>query len=415
MVELAKRGGGSSRFISDREEMEKTFGSELDRMVVPVARSLDMQLEFLLPVEILGTWGYKNQIGENEIRYAQDTLHHRDYETILAHIRVQEQPKPGTVELLRFTIVYEDLQGNKHRSGPHVLQAELVDSERPVSGFSSAMVLQSGTMMRFAQSLKTIGELYYSCKEEIDEINLRRDEIWRGGDQAAYDEITSPEIQRLEIAVAAKMQRAMDITVAMKKEVMNVRLRLDNEGFDDEIEILEKYIEIIGEELEWEQPQVAAVLRDQEIRPVVAERSLDEHLGHLFTEMTYDLKLMDRGVVAISGFTTKEGTSSGLLELLNEKAVAEIGKIDTLTLVEREKLDMLLEEQELALTDLTDTTTAIEVGRVLTANYLVTGSVIEMATSVVIFGRIINVESGEIESVAQVIVPKDADVRKLLI
>ena len=27
MVELAKRGGGSSRFISDREEMEETFGT----------------------------------------------------------------------------------------------------------------------------------------------------------------------------------------------------------------------------------------------------------------------------------------------------------------------------------------------------------------------------------------------------
>jgi curli biogenesis system outer membrane secretion channel CsgG len=119
-------------------------------------------------------------------------------------------------------------------------------------------------------------------------------------------------------------------------------------------------------------------------------------------------------VVAISGFTTKEGEPSALVELLNETAVVEIGKIDTLTLVEREKLDMLLEEQELALADLTDTTTAIEVGRFLTANYLVTGSVIEMANSVVIFGRIINVESGEIESVAQVIVPKDKNVQKLL-
>jgi TolB-like protein len=121
-----------------------------------------------------------------------------------------------------------------------------------------------------------------------------------------------------------------------------------------------------------------------------------------------------KGVVAISGFTTKTGKSSDLIDLLNEMAVVEIGRIDTLTLVEREKLDALLAEQELTLSDLMDTEQAIEVGRFLDANYIVTGSVIEMAASVVIFGRIINVETGEVESVAQVIVPMDPDVKKLL-
>jgi len=416
MVELSKRGGGSSRFISDREEMEKTFGSELDRLVVPVARRLEMKLEFLQPVKILGTWGYKNQIRGNEIHYAQDTLHHRDYETILAHIRLPRQSTPGKKEMARFTIDYEDLDGNKHRSGPHVLQVEFVNTEHPVTGFSSGIVLQSGTMMRFTQNLKTIGELYYSCKQEIDEINHLRDELWqRGIGGASYEEISSPEIRRIEVAVASKMQRAMDITAAMKKEVMNTRLRLDNAGFDDEIEILENYIQILGQELEWEQPKVRAVIHDQEIPPLVRERSLEEHLENLFLEMTYDLKLKDQGVVAISGFTIKGGESSGLVELLNEMAVVEIAKIDTLTLVERERLDVLLEEQELSLSDLMDTSTAIEVGKFLAANYIVTGSAIKMANSVVIFGRIINVESGEIESVAQVIVHKDKDLRKLLI
>ena len=95
-------------------------------------------------------------------------------------------------------------------------------------------------------------------------------------------------------------------------------------------------------------------------------------------------------------------------------AVTEIAKIDTLKMVERSNLDAVLKEQELALTDLMDTTKAISVGKLLTADYIVTGSIIEMSSSVVIFGRIINVESGEVESVAQVIVPRDRDVEKLL-
>jgi TolB-like protein len=75
---------------------------------------------------------------------------------------------------------------------------------------------------------------------------------------------------------------------------------------------------------------------------------------------------------------------------------------------------MILDEQKLALNDLMDTSNAIEIGKLLTANYILTGSVVEMPGSVMIFGRVINVETAEVESVAQVIVPKNSDVRALL-
>ncbi|MEE8591583.1 MAG: FlgO family outer membrane protein, partial [Spirochaetia bacterium] len=113
--------------------------------------------------------------------------------------------------------------------------------------------------------------------------------------------------------------------------------------------------------------------------------------------------------------STKTGKAVGLLDLLNEMAMVEFGRIDTLTLVERNKLDELLAEQELALSDLMDTENAIEIGKFLAADYIVTGSVIEMASTVVVFGRVINVATAEVESVAQVILPKDADVIRLLI
>jgi len=285
--------------------MEETFGSELDRMAVPVARNLSMTLQLLQPVEVLGTWGYENRVAGRVIHYSQENLHHRDYETILAQIRILSGVSPGTRELARFTIDYEDLEGNSRRSGPHTLTVEFVDMEHPVAGLSSGLVLKSGTMLRFAQSLKTIGELYYSCTEQIDEINRRRDELWRRNSNVSYDELASPELRVLEEVVAAKMRRALDITVAMKKEVANARLRLDNEGFDDEIEILDRYIEILGAELEWEQARLTTVKGDLEM------------------------------------------------------AMVEFGRIDTMTVVERDKLDLLLTEQELALSDLMDTGNAV--------------------------------------------------------
>lgn len=282
------------------------------------------------------------------------------------------------------------------------------------------MVLQSGTMMRFARSLETVGNLYYSCRPEIDQINQLRDELWAAGadgaepEQVVYEELSSPEIRALEEAVASKMKRAISLTSEMKKEMGNVKMRLDNQGFDDEISILDNYIKILGRELEWENTRVTEVLADKEISPQVEKRPLEEHLQGLFFEMTYDLKLKDKGTVAVSGFVPKSGESIALTELLNEMAVTEIGRIETLTLVERERMDELFAEQKLSLSGMTDTSTAIKMGRLLSARYLVSGSVIEMSNSVVIFGRIINVESGEIESAAQVIVRKNRELQELL-
>ncbi|MCK5569950.1 MAG: hypothetical protein KAJ15_09550, partial [Spirochaetes bacterium] len=160
--------------------------------------------------------------------------------------------------------------------------------------------------------------------------------------------------------------------------------------------------------------QTRRIAMDEEIAPSVRERPLEGHLENLFREMTLDLGSKKRGTISISGFTTRDGKPSGLVTLLNEMALMEIAKLDTLTVIERDKLDMILDEQKLAINDLMDTSNAIEIGKLLTANYILTGSVVEMPGSVMIFGRVINVETAEVESVAQVIVPKNHDVRALL-
>lgn len=58
-------------------------------------------------------------------------------------------------------------------------------------------------------------------------------------------------------------------------------------------------------------------------------------------------------------------------------------------------------------TSLTDKLSAVEVGRLLTADYIMTGSVIETENTLIIFSRLLNVRSGEVESSAQVIVDRE--------
>jgi Mg-chelatase subunit ChlD len=374
MRELGQKGGGSSRFISGREEMEETFGSELDRMVVPIAYDLDMELEFLQDVRILGTWGYDHRIQGRTVHYYLPTLHHRDYETILASVRIPPLRAAGESNLLRFSLTYNDAWGNRRSAGPYYLKINFVDMEYPVAGFSNGMVLQSGTMLNFATALQEIGRLYYS----------------------------------------QQVQRALDLTVKTQKELKNARLRLDDLGFDDEIEILDNYIKIFGGDLVMSDSETYRIRMEEEIAPPVRERPLQEQLENLFREITLDLGSRGLGTIAVSGFTAGDGRSPNLVTLLNEMARFEISKVAGVTVIERDNIDMILEEQKLALSDLMDTTNAIEIGKLLTANHMLTGSVIEMPDSVVIFGRIINVETAEIESVAQVIVPRNGEVTALV-
>ena len=165
-----------------------------------------MEEAFLTNVEILGTWGYENKVEGMRIDYYQDTLHHRDYETILVHFRFPRQQQTGRKELVRFSISYKDLNDTQHKQGPYSLSVEVVEMDDPVSGFSNGMVLQSGTMLHLAQSLKMIGELYYSCKTEIDQVNELRDSLWqKKGEAVDYEELTSPEIRRIEQSIQSKM------------------------------------------------------------------------------------------------------------------------------------------------------------------------------------------------------------------
>jgi hypothetical protein len=382
--ELGRRGGGSSRFISDTQEMEKIFGKELDRMAVPAARDLEMKLEFVQPVEIVGTWGYENSIQGNSINYSLATLHHRDYETILVDFRTPTGAKPGKTTLARFSLSYRDLGGDIHQSGPFDISVEYVDTKVPVSGFSSGMVLRSGTMLCFAKNLKRIGEIYYSGTNTVE-----------------------PEIQE-------KIRTCLNLSVNMRKELVNAKLRLDDIGFDDEIEILDNYIRILGKDLDMQEAELRQISDDVEIVPPTSDRPLDSHLQNLFREITLEMQGKGVGAIAIAGFMMEKEHQPELITMLNEMSLLELSKLTQLRIFERTRIHQVLKEQKLALADLIDTSKAISVGKLLAAQYILTGMLIEMPNSLIIFARVINVETSEIESAAQVIVPKNLEVRALL-
>ncbi len=70
--------------------------------------------------------------------------------------------------------------------------------------------------------------------------------------------------------------------------------------------------------------------------------------------------------------------------------------------IEREKLDVILQEQKLSRTNLIDRDTALKVGRLIAARSVITGNIIETRTGIEIVARVIDTETSEILSSSDV-------------
>ena len=183
-------------------------------------------------------------------------------------------------------------------------------------------------------------------------------------------------------------------------------------NFGDELDILENYLRTFGEERGMDGSRVDEIWRNRELEPVTENRSLLERAEALFHEMELDLESRNPGTIAISGFAINDGRESGLCDLLDK--MAEDTLADVFTVVERDKIGQIMDEMKLILSDLVETNTAIRVGHMLSAEYILTGTIIPMPTTAVVFSRIIHVESSAVKATAQIIVPMTAEVRSLL-
>ncbi len=389
MVNLAKAGGGSSRFISSGEEMEKIFSSELDRMVAAAARDLTVELRLRGGAALVDTWGYENRRENGKVIYTLPTLHNGDYETILAEISLPGNKAPGELVFAEVGVRYTALNGAAIELEPVPVSAHVVDGESPVQAVSNPVVLRSTTMLELAQALSRIGSLYYSA-EPLDQ----------------------PELK--ERGASPKIEEALALTVDINKRVQNVRRLLGETTFDDEIAILESYIDILGAATRTEASRIAAFKTDTEIQAPVKKRSLSEHLRYLFDELTLALPLTEKTKMAVAGFGYPDGQNTAILKLLDESAVTSMAGAANLSLIERDKLALILEERELGLSGLIDTDEAIKVGQLSAARWILTGTLIDLPESLVVFARVIDVETSEIIAVSQVIMEKDAEIRALL-
>lgn len=88
--------------------------------------------------------------------------------------------------------------------------------------------------------------------------------------------------------------------------------------------------------------------------------------------------------------------------------ITDLSAVRDIQLVEREHMQDVLKEQEAQRTKYFDQSTAVQTGRLLGAQYIVTGAFVSVQPSMRIDTRVIRVENGEIVKTAKVIGTQDS-------
>ena len=107
------------------------------------------------------------------------------------------------------------------------------------------------------------------------------------------------------------------------------------------------------------------------------------------------LQVAERLSLTVLPFEQKDAISNTGLSFQNNLMDALVNQ-NRFRMIERDKLDLILNEQKLSRTALIDKGTALRLGKLVAAASIITGSIVETRTGIEIVGRLIDTETSEV-------------------
>jgi TolB-like protein len=142
--------------------------------------------------------------------------------------------------------------------------------------------------------------------------------------------------------------------------------------------------------------------------------SLDQRLAELSKDISDEITGNQKTTVAVADFVDLDGRVTSFGKFLAEELITRLYKTKKLKVIERQRLDKVIAEQKLSLTDIIDASSAKRIGRILGVDAIVAGSTSELGDTFRINARIISTETGELLAAAAVTVAKDKEVCSLV-
>ena len=120
---------------------------------------------------------------------------------------------------------------------------------------------------------------------------------------------------------------------------------------------------------------------------------LDILFDSLFSFLTPEIK---GARITVVPFTENAGQGSGIGESLAEFMIVRLQQLGVFTLVDRNEFERVIGEIELSQTGLIDDAATIEIGKMLSSQYLLTGSISMLFGKYRITAKVINIETTQI-------------------
>lgn len=126
------------------------------------------------------------------------------------------------------------------------------------------------------------------------------------------------------------------------------------------------------------------------------QATLEQRLGELSREISDELSDKQKTTVAVAEFVDLNGRSSDFGKFLAEELITRLFKTKKFKVIERQRLDKVIAEQKLSLTEIIEASSVKRIGRILGVEAIVAGTISELGNNYRINARIINTETGEL-------------------
>jgi hypothetical protein len=233
MADIAAVGGGAFRLIPDVDMMAQTFGSDLDRLVVPAVWQLELELTLAPGLRFREAWGYNYWVEDSVMHFGLGPLHNGDSKTVVA---IADLTAFSGNSLGTYSLIYTDTQGKTWRTGPFDLPL--------ASGALQNRRALTEPRLRDADVLLTLGKNLIDIGSRAWAIVMAQ-AIYGNYQNDPYDEGpyggVMPEATSHKRQIAAELENCLNIIQSTWDYLANISNNTGGGKYARELRLLEDY------------------------------------------------------------------------------------------------------------------------------------------------------------------------------
>jgi len=135
--------------------------------------------------------------------------------------------------------------------------------------------------------------------------------------------------------------------------------------------------------------------------------TLDHYLKQLSKDITKNLAEPDVKKIAVLEFSDIDGVTTKFSRIIAEELTTQLFGNKNFSVIERQLLNRVIEEQKLSLSGQLDEKSVKSLGKILGVDAIITGTYSIISDMVTIYSRLISTETGEIFSVSKIQFPEE--------